>query len=153
VPPADPPIDTWPKAAASAAIFRNGEVLIAERGKGSLRGRWSLPGGHIEPGERASEAARREVREETGIDAAILGLVDVHDVILDRPDGGLAAHYVIAVYYGHWIAGEPVAAADCADARFVALDSLGEYALTPGAAEIIVRASRLIESAGRSALT
>ena len=58
------------------------DVLIVERGKGGMQGLWSLPGGHIEAGERASAAAIREVHEETGITAEILGLVDVHDVIL-----------------------------------------------------------------------
>ena len=50
----------WPRPAASAAIFRDGQVLIAERGKGALRGTWSLPGGHIEPGETAMAAALQE---------------------------------------------------------------------------------------------
>jgi 8-oxo-dGTP diphosphatase len=51
----------WPRCAASAAIFRAGKVLLVERGSGALKGRWSLPGGHIEPGERAAGAAAREV--------------------------------------------------------------------------------------------
>ena len=48
----------WPRAAASAAIFRGQEVLLVRRGKGGpLAGLWSLPGGHIEPGEPARAAA------------------------------------------------------------------------------------------------
>ena len=54
----------WPRPAASAIIFRGASVLIVERGKGALPGTWSLPGGHIEPGEKASEAAVRELFEE-----------------------------------------------------------------------------------------
>jgi 8-oxo-dGTP diphosphatase len=52
----------WPRCGASAAIFRNDEVLLIERAKGALKGRWSLPGGHVEPGETAKAAALREVR-------------------------------------------------------------------------------------------
>jgi 8-oxo-dGTP diphosphatase len=137
----------WPRAAASAAIFRGGGILLTERGKGSLTGLWSLPGGHIEPGERARTAALREVREETGIDAELLGLVDVHDGILENADGALSAHYVISVFYGRWLAGEPIAASDSRNARFVALDALGDYTLTPGARPIIERAGHLIRSA------
>jgi ADP-ribose pyrophosphatase YjhB (NUDIX family) len=58
---------TWPRPAASAAIFRDGLVLLVERGKGALQGTWSLPGGHVEPGERALAAALREVGDVTGV--------------------------------------------------------------------------------------
>ena len=54
----------WPRAAASAAIFHHGRVLLAQRSKPPLKGIWSLPGGHIEPGEKAREAAHRELLEE-----------------------------------------------------------------------------------------
>lgn len=136
----------WPRPAASAAIFRDHQVLIVERGKGAMRGVWSLPGGHIEPGERAMAAALREVREETGIEAAVLGLADVHDVLIENDSGELTAHYVIAVYFGRWLSGEPVADEECRDARFVALDQLGTFNMTPGAPAIIARACALFEA-------
>lgn len=131
---------TWPRPAASAAIFRDGLVLLVERGKGALPGTWSLPGGHIEPGERAMAAALREVAEETGVEAEILGLTDVHDVMIQGADGQLSAHYVLAVYFGRWMRGEPVAGGDSVAARFVRLDDLETYRLTPGARPIITRA-------------
>lgn len=142
-----PPASTWPKAAASAVIFRGDSVLLVERGKPPVSGVWSLPGGHIEPGERARDAARREVAEETGVAADLLGLVDVHDVILREGSGDLRAHYLLAVYYGHWLAGEPVAATDCRDARFVPLEKIRTYPLTEGAERVIQTAHRLMAGA------
>jgi ADP-ribose pyrophosphatase YjhB (NUDIX family) len=71
----------WPRCGTSAAIFRRREVLLIERAKGPLKGLWSLPGGHIEPGEPARVAALREVREETGVVAELGGLVDIHEVL------------------------------------------------------------------------
>src|SRR5882762_8470952 len=88
----------WPRCGASAAIFRDGAVLLIERAKGALKGRWSLPGGHIEPGETARAAVVREVREETGVEVDMHGLLDIHDVILRGPDGTLLAHYLITVF-------------------------------------------------------
>ena len=132
----------WPRAAASCAVFRTDTVLLVERGKGP-RGVGSLPGGHIEPGETAKAAALRELHEETGIEADIQGLADVHDVIYRDPGGGINVHYVLTVYWGHWRAGEPQAASDVADARFVALGEIGRYALTPGAAALIRRCAAL----------
>lgn len=140
----------WPRPAASAAIFRDGLVLLVERGKGALPGTWSLPGGHIEPGERAREAALREVGEETGIEAEILGLTDVHDVLIQSAEGQLTAHYVLSVYFGRWISGEPVAGDDVASARFVRLDDLDSYRLTPGARPIIARAWELLAAHAKS---
>ena len=127
----------WPRAAASAAIFRGQTVLIAERGQGPRKGVWSLPGGKIEPGETAAEAATREILEETGLAVELKGLVGVHDVIMRGDGGDLAAHYVLAVYYGTSASGDPVAATDISDARFVPLDQVERFPLTEGAARLI----------------
>jgi 8-oxo-dGTP diphosphatase len=136
-------VAVWPRCAASAAIFRGEDVLLIERGKGTLRGFWSLPGGHIEAGETARAAALREVREETGVAGELMGLVDVHEVIRHGPGDILAAHYLIAVFWGRWLAGEPLAGSDAAAARFVALADLPSYRLTDGAIGFIGRAAQL----------
>ena len=133
----------WPRAAASATSFRGRDLLLAVRGKGELTGYWSLPGGHVEPGERVAETAAREVAEETGVTARILGLVDVHDVVIREPDGDLRAHYVLAVHWGRWEAGEPAGASDVKEARFFRLDELGGLKLTDGAERLIRRAAVL----------
>jgi ADP-ribose pyrophosphatase YjhB (NUDIX family) len=118
-------------------------VLLVERSKPPLCGLWSLPGGHVEPGETAGAAAEREIREETGLDVEILGLADVHDVILRDAHGAISAHYVLSVFYGRWLSGEPLAASDSRDARFVPLAELDGYALTDGARRLIDRAAGL----------
>ncbi len=148
-----PPHQLWPRAAASAVIFDGtnvdrrvaANVLIVERGKGGLQGLWSLPGGHIEAGERARDAAIREVLEETCITAEILGLVDVHDVILHDTDGGLRAHYLLSVFYGIRRAGQARGASDARTARFVHPDRLGDYNLTPRVPEIVAAARLLMD--------
>ena len=137
----------WPRAAASAAIFRGGRVLIAERGGGPSRGTWSLPGGKIEPGETAMAAAAREIREETGLEVALAGLLDVHNSIRTSADGTLLHHYVICVFYGTCDTGEPRAATDISDARFVTLDELAGYRLTDGAVALIQEAHRRLAAA------
>jgi ADP-ribose pyrophosphatase YjhB (NUDIX family) len=140
----------WPRAAASAAIFRGAEVLLVRRGKGGpLAGLWSLPGGHIEAGEAARAAALREVHEETGVVAELAGLVDIHEVIRHGPAGDLAAHYLLAVFYGRWLSGEPAAADDVTDARFVTLDAVEALPTTDGAPDFIRRAWHLLQKAAR----
>lgn len=120
----------WPKAAASAAIFRDGKILIGLRGKNPRRLVWSLPGGHIEPGETARAAALREIHEETGVKAQLEGLVDINDVIMHGPDGNLQAHYLLTIFFGNWISGEPMPADDCLEARFASLDEIATLETT-----------------------
>jgi 8-oxo-dGTP diphosphatase len=130
-------------------VFRNSSVLLVQRGKGALVGLWSLPGGHIEPGETAKAAAAREVLEETGVEADLAGLVDIHDVILHRDDGTLRAHYLIAVFCGRWRAGEPTPGGDEMAARFVPVEEIGDAdrcRLTDGAAALIHRAWAQLQS-------
>ena len=142
-PPADPP---YPRPGVSAAVFRGGRVLIVERSKPPLTGLWSLPGGHIEPGEPARDAALREIKEETGIDAQLKGVADVVDVILRHDDGTLRAHYVLTVFYGIWLAGEAKAASDCAKAQWIEPARLHQLPLTEGAAATIIKAQRLLDA-------
>ncbi len=134
----------WPRAAASAAVFREGKILRAQRAKEPLAGIWSLPGGHIEPGEKALDAAIRELREETGIQADLKGIADVKDVILHNDDGSLRAHYVITAFYGVWRSGAAQPLCDTNDVEWVELTALEDRPLTEGAAEIILRAAKLL---------
>jgi 8-oxo-dGTP diphosphatase len=137
----------WPRCGASAVIFRGPDVLLVERGKPPLIGLWSLPGGHIEAGERARAAALREVREETGAEAEIGALLDIHEVIRRDERGALAAHYLLAVFLGRWVSGEPKAGDDVTAARFVAIDTVASLPLTDGALSFIHRAAELRERA------
>src|SRR5690606_17052775 len=76
-----------PYVGVGVVVFRGDEVLLAMRGKLPRRFTWSIPGGAQEVGETVREAAAREIREETGLEIEILGLVDVIDSINREPDG------------------------------------------------------------------
>ena len=109
-----------PVPAVGVVCLRGDSVLLIRRGTPPRQGEWSLPGGRIEPGERAVDAALRELREETGVEAEITGLIDVVDGLF--PEAG--RHYVLIDYAARWLSGEPVAGDDAIEARFVALDEV-----------------------------
>lgn len=109
-----------PVPCVGIVCLRGDSVLLIRRGTPPRQGEWSLPGGRIEPGERAMDAALRELREETGVEAEITGLIDVVDGLF--PEAG--RHYVLIDYAAHWVSGEPVAGDDAVEARFVALDEV-----------------------------
>ncbi len=103
-----------PSACAGVVCLRGDEVLLIRRGTPPRLGEWSLPGGRIEYGERAQDAALRELHEETGVEAEITGLLDVIDGMF--PEFG--RHYVLVDFAARWIAGEPRPGDDAAEARF-----------------------------------
>lgn len=139
----------WPRSAASAAIFRGPEVLLIKRAKsGPLQGFWSLPGGHVEPGEPVRAAALREVREEAGVVAKLAGLLDLHEVFRRDAAGQLVSHYLIAVFYGTWVSGEPVAGDDAMAARFVPLRAVHELQTTDGTPGFVEEAWTLLQTSG-----
>jgi 8-oxo-dGTP diphosphatase len=109
-----------PVPCVGVVCLRGDAVLLIRRGRPPKQGEWSLPGGRIEAGERAVDAALRELHEETGVEAEITGLVDVVDGVFPEA----ARHYVLIDYAARWLSGEPVAGDDAADARFVALDEV-----------------------------
>ncbi|PLJ78623.1 NUDIX hydrolase [Infirmifilum sp. SLHALR2] len=81
-------------AGVSALVVRDGRVLLVKRGGQPGAGLWALPGGAVEAGEGVAEAASRELFEETGLSAPVLGVAGVADIIV-REDGGVRFHYVL----------------------------------------------------------
>lgn len=137
-----------PVAAVGIVCLRGDDVLLIRRGKPPFENQWSLPGGRIEWGERAREAALRELREETGCEAELLGLIDVVDAVMTARSGGEAdshepwGHYVLIDYAARWIAGEPAAGDDAREARFFAPAELEALGLWDETIRVIVAARR-----------
>jgi 8-oxo-dGTP diphosphatase len=132
----------WPKLGASACIWRDGKVLLAQRAKPPA-GMWAFPGGHVEAGEKTSDAAARELMEETGMTARFSELLGLYDVIRRDAAGLVTVHYVIACYLGEAGPGEPRAASDAMDAQFFDPERLSGLALAPNIAAAIARAREL----------
>lgn len=134
-----------PTPAVGTVCFKDEQVLLIRRGTPPLQGEWSLPGGRIELGEKATDAALRELKEETNVDARLIGLIDVVDAIFtSRRTGETARHYVLANYAAVWISGEPVAGDDAEDAAFFALAELESLELWSETLRIIHAARALL---------
>lgn len=79
------------QASVSAVVWRepgSSDLLLLRR---SDNGHWCLPGGRMEPGESVHDAARREIREETGFEVSLGRLVGVYSdpafMVVERQDG------------------------------------------------------------------
>ena len=131
-----------PIPAVGVVCIRDDQVLLIRRGQPPRMGEWSLPGGRIEFGERVEAAALRELREETGVEAELCGLIEVVDGFFEETDG-TRRHYVLIDYVARWISGEPLAGDDAAEACFRSVDDIGLVAW-PETRRIICKAAVMI---------
>jgi ADP-ribose pyrophosphatase YjhB (NUDIX family) len=135
---------TRPYLAVSAAIFRDGRVLIVRRGRPPAHGLYTLPGGGVECGETLKEAVTREVREETGLEIAPLALIGFREAIGRDAAGKIERHFVILPFAARWIAGEIALNDELAEAQWRRPDELAGLKTTDGLAEIVAAAAERI---------
>ena len=130
-----------PQIAVSAAIFRDGKVLLTRRARSPAKGFYSLPGGRVEFGETLHTALHREIDEETGLKVEILGLAGWREVLPTGPGGG---HYLIMTFAARWASREPVLNDEHDDFKWLAPEEIGDLKVTGGLHEVIAAARRLV---------
>ena len=97
-------------------------MLLVRRANEPSRGLWSIPGGRVEAGESARECARREVREETGLDVEVGDLVATVDL----------GPYVVDDFRARVVGGSLVAGDDASEVAFFSPVEVRALALSPG---------------------
>ena len=135
---------TRPYLAVSAAVFRNGRVLIVRRARPPARDVYTLPGGGVELGETLEQAVIREIKEETALTIAPVGLAGYRQAIARDGDGRIERHFVILPFAARWVAGEIALNEELAEARWLGPDELAGLTATEGLAEIVAAAAQLI---------
>jgi len=129
-----------PILAVSAAIFRNGRVLIVRRAQPPSQGLYTLPGGAVELGETLEQAVIREIREETDLDIEPIALAGYRQAIARDGAGRIERHFVILPFAARWIAGEVALNEELAEARWLKPTELSRLTTTEGLADIIAAA-------------
>lgn len=122
-----------PFVGVGIVCYREDQVLLVRRGKPPVRHAWSIPGGAQELDETVREAARRELAEETGVEADILGLIDVIDSITRDDDGRVRFHYTLVDFAAEWRSGDARPGDDVATTQWTPLaelESLGLWSET-----------------------
>jgi ADP-ribose pyrophosphatase YjhB (NUDIX family) len=134
---------TRPYLAVSAAIFRDGQVLIVRRARPPAHGLYTLPGGGVELGETLEQAVIREVREETGLAIAPLALVGFREAIARDAAGRVERHFVILPFAARWVGGEIALSEELAEAHWREPHEIAGLKTTEGLAEIVAAAERI----------
>ena len=84
-----------PVVGVGAVVVRDGRALLVRRAHEPRKGEWSLPGGLLDLGEALVDAARREVKEETGLDVEVGPMIETFDRVHRDGDGRIRYHFVI----------------------------------------------------------
>jgi 8-oxo-dGTP diphosphatase len=138
---------TRPYLAVSAAIFRDGKVLIVRRARPPANGLYTLPGGGVELGETLEEAVIREVKEETALDVEPVALAGYRQAIARDAQGGVERHFVILPFAARWIAGEVTLNEELGEALWLEPAELIALQTTEGLAFIVNAAAERLAAA------
>jgi ADP-ribose pyrophosphatase YjhB (NUDIX family) len=138
----------YPRVGVGAVVLHRGRVLLVRRGGHPAAGKWSLPGGLVEVGETTVDAIRRELAEECGIDARIVGVAGVVDRITRDAAGRVRYHYVLVDYLALVDSDACAAGGDAAECRWVDVDRVSELDVTDGLVDMIQRAVALARCQG-----
>jgi 8-oxo-dGTP diphosphatase len=126
-----------PVVGVGAVIVRDGRALIVKRAHEPRKGEWSLPGGLLHLGESLSDAARREVKEETGLDVHPAAIIETFDRVHRDPDGRIRYHFVIVDFVCESREGEAVAGSDAEAVAWATAAELDRYGVNAHAAAVI----------------
>lgn len=137
-----------PLVGLGVVLLKPGSVLLVRRGKAPNAGSWSVPGGAQRLGETAEQGSRRELLEESGLEAGSMVLVANVDSITRDAAGAIQYHYTILDFAAPWIGGDARAGGDVTDARFVRFDELDNYGLWSEAHRVIALARRMFSFDG-----
>jgi ADP-ribose pyrophosphatase YjhB (NUDIX family) len=131
---------TRPYLAVSAAIFRDGKVLIVRRGRAPAKGVYTLPGGGVELGETLQEAVIREVREETALEIEPVELVGFRQAIARDAAGRVERHFVILPFAARYLGGKITLNEELSEADWRDPAALEGLKTTEGLTEVVAAA-------------
>ena len=130
-----------PHIGVGILLIRDKHLLLIKRKYNPDSGYWSIPGGHLDLGEKNQDAAEREAFEETGFKVKVSKLAGIIDKIMYDDKGKIEYHYVLINYFVDQIEGAPdqppKADDDALDAKFVPFEELKNYQLTESLIELL----------------
>lgn len=135
-----------PFLAVSAAIIRDGKILVVRRARKPAQDLFTMPGGVVESGETLEQAVKREVREETALEIQPVALAGYREALMRDKAGNLERHFVILCFASRWISGEPELNEELAEAHWISPDELAGLRTTEGLSEIVRAAFDRLDS-------
>jgi 8-oxo-dGTP diphosphatase len=138
-----------PLVGIGGVVIHDGRAVLIRRGSEPLKGEWSIPGGMLELGETLEQGVERELWEEVGLRAQVVGFIEVFDRIYFEPNepegnrGGPRFHYVIVDFLCELLSGEAKAGSDVTDVAWAREEELAGFQMTETAMRIVRKAFSL----------
>ncbi len=132
----------WPRIGVGAVVIRGREILLVKRKYPPFKGKWSIPGGHLKPGETVFQAALRELLEETSVRGRALGIVDIHELVMEG-GGGVERHYLLVDVLVEYTGGSVEAGSDAEDAKWFAIEEALGADVTPSTRKLLEKLVRI----------
>ncbi|NLO89891.1 MAG: NUDIX hydrolase [Clostridia bacterium] len=127
-----------PIVGVGGIIIKDQAILLVQRGQPPSKGLWGIPGGCLELGESLKEGVAREVMEECGIKVEVGELFDIFETLVRDDNGVIRFHYVLLDFFAYPVGDEePRPGGDVMDCRYIPLDEVRNYPLTPGVKEVL----------------
>lgn len=130
-----------PHVGVGVLLVRDNRLLLIKRKYNPDAGYWSIPGGHLDLGEKVEVAAEREALEETGFKVKVAKLAGIIDKIMYDDEGKIEYHYVLLNYFVEQIEGDidqpPEAKDDALEAKLVPFNQLKNFQLTESLIELL----------------
>jgi len=137
-----------PMVGVGGIVLNEGKVLLVRRGQQPGYGKWSIPGGMVELGETLTEAIRREVLEECGIEIELADVIAVLERVIRREDERVRYHYILIDFLGYWKGGELQPASDILEARWADPSEMENLEMTDRTKQVVFEAMGLSEKEG-----
>lgn len=128
-----------PVVGAAAVIIRGDEVLLVKRGRAPGKGKWAIPGGLVELGEKIRDAVAREVFEECDIKIEVGDVIEVMDAVIRDKDGNIKYHYVLCDFLAKYKTGHLNPSSDVLDAKWVKFSEVQTLEITKGTQKLLKR--------------
>ena len=138
----------FPILSAGGVIIINDEVLIIKRKTEPDAGKWTIPGGAIDVGEKIKDGLKREIFEETGLEVEVGNLLDIAEKIFKDSNSKIIYHYVILDYLCKYISGSMKASSDAEELMLVKMCDIDKIELVNGTRRVIEKTFDLAKAEG-----
>ncbi|WEU41009.1 MAG: NUDIX hydrolase [Candidatus Odinarchaeum yellowstonii] len=126
-----------PVIGVGVVIMKDERILLVKRRNEPGKGKWAIPGGVVQVGERLESAAIREIKEETNLKVTLGDVAGVFDYIEYDERGAIKFHYIIIDFFANSVEGTPQPSSDVEDLTWIDFKEAHRYELTSSTKKLI----------------
>lgn len=135
-----------PIASVAACVFKDGRILLIQRGTPPSKGKWSVPGGAIELGESLKDTAKRELYEECGVEIEVGDIFDVESFLIRDENDNIQFHYIVTYLTANYVSGDIRPGSEELDVCWATKEELQNIDINPVVRDYLLEAFKKVNS-------